>query len=89
MATSERRYFRRRAHQELESAMRADSIEAETSHALLAGLHLRLCAACIPGKSRECLGCAMVHMCDSPRGIGAPRRRGAREHPARLGACEI
>lgn len=40
MAIGERLYFQRRARQEIESAMRADSIEAETAHALLAGLHL-------------------------------------------------
>lgn len=89
MATSERQYFRRRARQELESAMRADSIEAETSHALLAGLHLRLCSACIPGMSRECTGCAMTHICDNPRGDDAPRWRDAREHRGQLSACEI
>ncbi|CAN5492650.1 hypothetical protein BH10PSE14_BH10PSE14_45230 [soil metagenome] len=89
MAISERLYFQRRARQELESAMRADSIEAETSHALLAGLHLRHCSACIPGKSRECSACALVHICDSPRGEGAPRWRDAGMHSGQLSAHDI
>jgi hypothetical protein len=71
MAIGERLYFQRRARQEIESAMRADSIEAETAHALLAGLHLRYCTACATGKTCECVGCALVHVCDDPREDGS------------------
>lgn len=74
MATNERHYFQRRALQEVESAMRADSIEAEIAHAGLAGLHLRRCAGCSPRRTRECRDCALVNVCDYPLGerqIGA------------------
>jgi len=64
MATSERQYFKRRALQEIESAMRADSIEAEMSHAGLAQLHLRRCVDCAENKTHECFGCSLVHVCD-------------------------
>ncbi|MDH7973317.1 hypothetical protein QH494_14095 [Sphingomonas sp. AR_OL41] len=66
MAISERRYFRDRARQEIESAIRADSIEAEIAHANLASLHLRYCAACSPGKTGECVDCALRHVCGDP-----------------------
>ena len=69
--------------------MRADSIEAETSHALLARLHLKHCSACIPGKSGECTDCAMVHICDGSCGDDAPRWRDTQEHPGQLSTCEI
>ncbi|MES2042994.1 MAG: hypothetical protein V4475_03905 [Pseudomonadota bacterium] len=73
MASSERHYFQRRALQEIEGAMRADSTEAEIAHAGLAGLHLRRCAACETGRTSECRGCPLVHVCDYPNGGDSAR----------------
>ena len=63
MACSDRHYFQRRAREEIESAMRADSVEAEIAHAGLANLHLRRCAGCAAAKTSECRSCILVHIC--------------------------
>ncbi|MCW3846030.1 hypothetical protein OF829_02185 [Sphingomonas sp. LB-2] len=64
MSNGERRYFRRRALQEIEAAMRANSIEAELSHSGLAQLHLQNCVGCVERRTRECLDCPMWRVCD-------------------------
>ena len=63
MTDTDRQYFQRRAREEMESAMRADSVEAEIAHAGLANLHLRCCAACAAGKTSECRGCILANVC--------------------------
>lgn len=63
MTDKDRPYFQRRAREEIESAMRADSAEAEIAHAGLANLHLRRCAACTAEKTIECRGCILANVC--------------------------
>jgi len=63
MTDSDRLYFQRRAREEIQSARRADSVEAEIAHAGLANLHLRCCAACAEGKTSECRGCTLANLC--------------------------
>jgi len=63
MIDNDRLYFQRRAREEIESAMRADSVEAEIAHAGLANLHLRCCVACAAAKTSACRGCILANIC--------------------------
>ena len=64
MAANERHYYQRRALQEIECAMRAELIEAEIAHSSIAGLLLRRCVSCAEGRTAECSGCLLSHVCD-------------------------
>ncbi len=63
MAYSDRHYFQRRAREEIDSAMRADSVEAEIAHAGLANLHLRRCVGCAAAETSECRSCILANVC--------------------------
>lgn len=64
MAASDRKYFKRRTLQELRCAMDSTCIEAEISHAKLAGLHRQRCAGCSRHKTDECICCALACICN-------------------------
>ena len=64
MARTDRRYFKRRALQEIACAKQAGRIEAKIAHAKLAGLHIRRCAAFEAHKTPECIGCPLAFICN-------------------------
>lgn len=74
MARIDRRYFKRRALQEIACSKRAGPIEAKIAHARLAGLHVRRCASFEAHKTPECLGCPLAYICNyrPEAGHGAP-----------------
>lgn len=64
MAANERSYYQRRAPQEIDWAMRADVIEAEIAHSTMASLLLQRCVSCAAGRTAECSGCLLSHVCE-------------------------
>jgi hypothetical protein len=63
MQSDDRAYFRRRSVEEIQAAMRADSLEATNSHVALAELHLHRCATCVKPATEECNDCVAANIC--------------------------
>ena len=66
MQSIDRAYFQSRSFEEIEAAMRADCVEATTSHVMLAELHLKRCAGSEELLTDECDRCLLTNICDIP-----------------------
>jgi hypothetical protein len=64
--STDRSYFQRRSFEEIQAAMRADSLEATHSHVGLAELHLKRCAGSNGQATDECDDCLLTNICDVP-----------------------
>ena len=63
MICDDRAYLKRRALQELDMTLAADTQAAEDAHNELTGRYLRACSGCSKAKTAECVGCPLAFVC--------------------------
>ena len=63
MICDDRAYLKRRALQELEMTLAAESQAAEDAHNELTGRYLRACSGCSGARTGECVACPLAFVC--------------------------
>ena len=62
---NERQQHKQRAAQEHAMSAHAACVEAALAHDALSALHVAECAACVHGRTAECVDCEMQTLCDA------------------------